>query len=144
MKFISRLAAIVLERFHLEQVTERLIIAEEQNRIANEMHDSVAQGLFSISYAIHSLIQNGDRMSGSQLQESLRLLQKSAQLSMEELRSTIYRLSSKKGGRKSFKQGIAEYINTISKLNNIDINLKIDGDEELLSIPKKGVIQDNL
>ncbi|MGI6190025.1 MAG: ATP-binding protein [Caldicoprobacteraceae bacterium] len=137
LKFISRLAAIVLERFHLEQVTERLIIAEEQNRIANEMHDSVAQGLFSISYAIHSLIQNGDRMSGSQLQESLRLLQKSAQLSMEELRSTIYRLSSKKGGRKSFKQGIAEYINTISKLNNIDINLKIDGDEELLSIPKK-------
>ena len=76
MKFISRLAAIALERFHLEQVTERLIIAEEQNRIANEMRQRCT-GLFSISYTIHSLIQNGDRMSGSQLQESLRLLQKS-------------------------------------------------------------------
>jgi|LSQX01.2.fsa_nt_gb signal transduction histidine kinase len=137
LKFITRLAAIVLERFHLEEVTERLIIAEEQNRIANEMHDNVAQGLFAIIYAINSLIQNRDKMSVSQIQESLHLLQKSAQLSMEELRSTIYRLSSKKGGQKSFKQGLSEYINTITKLNNIRINLEINGDEELLGIQKK-------
>ncbi|NMA95380.1 MAG: sensor histidine kinase [Clostridiales bacterium] len=137
LEFISEISAVILERFHLEEVTGRLMIAEEQNRIANEMHDSVAQGLFSISYAAHSLIRNRKKMSNSQLEESLSTLQNSASLTMKELRSTIYRLSSKKGGQKSFKLDITEYIDTISKLNNIDIRFVIDGDEEILDVSKK-------
>ena len=38
LEFVSELSAIILERFHLEEMTERLMIVEEQNRIANEMH----------------------------------------------------------------------------------------------------------
>lgn len=137
LEFISELSAVILERFHLEEVTERLMIAEEQNRIANEMHDSVAQELFSISYAAHSIIENWEDMPSSQLKERLNTLQNSAHSAMKELRSTIYRLSSRKGGEKSFKSSIKDYLNNISKLNNVDINLEITGDEELTSISKK-------
>lgn len=137
LEFISELSAVILERFHLEEVTERLLIAEEQNRIANEMHDSVAQELFSISYAAHSMIQNWENISGSQIREGLNTLQRSAHSAMKELRSTIYRLSYRKGGNKSFKASIRDYLNTISKLNNINIDFNIKGDEELISISRK-------
>ena len=33
------------------------MIAEEQNRIADEMHDSVSQRLFSITCAVHTIME---------------------------------------------------------------------------------------
>lgn len=137
LKFLSELSAIILERFHLEGITEKLMISEEQNRIANEMHDSVAQELFSISYAVHYIIENWKRMTNPQLEEKLHSLQASAHSAMKELRTTIYRLSSRKGGEKSFQSSIRDYLQNVSKLNNVDIKFDIKGDEESVSISKK-------
>jgi signal transduction histidine kinase len=55
VKVFTGLCACVLERFELEVVSDRLIISEEQNRIANEIHDGVLQRLFSISCGLFSL-----------------------------------------------------------------------------------------
>ncbi len=137
LEFISELIAVILERFHLEEVTERLMIAEEQNRIANEMHDSVAQRLFGISCAVHTIIASWGNMSKYQLQEKLYTLQNSAHSAMKELRSTIYKLSSRKGGQNSFQSDIKEYLDNISKLTSVIIKLKIVGDDEMIDITKK-------
>ena len=45
----------------------RLLISEEQNRIANEIHDRVLQRLFSISCGIYSINQNGKNLNSEQL-----------------------------------------------------------------------------
>lgn len=137
LRFISDLSAIILERFHLEEVTGRLMIAEEQNRIADEMHDSVSQRLFSITCAVHTIMEGWDKTNKKQLQEKLIFLQEAAHSAMKELRSTIYKLSSRKGGQKSFESGVKEYLYNISRMNNIDINLDINGDEQLINITIK-------
>lgn len=137
LRFISDLSAIILERFHLEEVTGRLMIAEEQNRIADEMHDSVAQRLFSIACAVHTIVESWDKMDYAQLQGKLCLLQEAAHSAMKELRSTIYKLSSRKGGQKSFQSDIKEYLRDISKLNSVDVKLEINGDEQLINISGK-------
>ncbi|MFD2875306.1 hypothetical protein ACFTAO_03960 [Paenibacillus rhizoplanae] len=46
LMFLSELSAIILERHELGVIENRLIITNEQNRIADEMHDSVSQSLF--------------------------------------------------------------------------------------------------
>lgn len=43
--FLSELSANILERHELGVIENRLIITNEQNRIADEMHDSVSQSL---------------------------------------------------------------------------------------------------
>jgi len=42
---------------------------EEQNRIANEIHDSVSQRLFSISYGIHGVLGRWNDISKEELKD---------------------------------------------------------------------------
>lgn len=137
LKFISDLSAVVLERFELDLVSEKLTKSEEQNRIANEMHDSVAQRLFSISCATHLMANNFRKLSNEEMEERLISLQESSNATMKELRSTIYKLSTRKGGNDSYIDGLRKYLNNISTLNNVNINFQFKGDEELLDIQRK-------
>jgi NarL family two-component system sensor histidine kinase LiaS len=137
LKFISDLSAVILERFELDIISERLAKAEEQNRIANEMHDSVSQSLFSISCATHLLANNLKKFSQEQLEEKLISLQETSNAAMKELRSTIYKLSTKKGGSSTYIDDINKYLNNISKLNNVNIDFQFSGDEEMLDIQRK-------
>lgn len=131
LSFLTELSAVILERLHLEKIAQKLVVTEEQNRIANEMHDSVSQRLFSISCAIHTLVAKHEKLSDIELHNQLISIKESSNMAMKELRSTIYKLSSKKQGRKAFQSDIKDYLDSIAKLNNIDINFKCSGDEEL-------------
>lgn len=137
LSFLSELSAIILERLYLEEMTQRLVITEEQNRIANEMHDSVSQRLFSISCAIHTIVAKYNNLLDSELRDQLMNIKDSTNTTMKELRTTIYRLSSKKQGVKPFRSDIKDYINSISKLNNIDIKFKCTGDEDIITATLK-------
>ena len=54
-EFLTELSEIMLERIHMDQMMDQMIVIEEQNRIANEIHDSVSQRLFGIVYSLHGL-----------------------------------------------------------------------------------------
>lgn len=137
LKFLTEISSIVFEKFDLERVNERLVITEEQNRIANEIHDSVLQRLFSISCGIYSLAKNSDKFRLNKLNEELNVIRVSINNVMKELRSAIYGLSWKKEGVNNFTADIINYINENKRLNNIDINFDIDGDIDVLSYVQK-------
>jgi len=140
LEFLAGLSAVTLERFNLEDIEDHLIVMEEQNRIANEIHDSVSQRLFSISYAIHGILGRLKTISSEELKEYLIEVNESSNLSMQELRNSIYRLSSKKKGEKSLKVTLKAFLDSISKLHNIIIDFEVQGDESLLPLPlKKGI-----
>lgn len=131
--FLSELSSVILERFQLEEVTDNLLLIEEQNRIANEMHDNVTQRMFSIACAIHAIKAKWSEMSEVEIQEQLNTIHDSSNTAMKELRHAIYRLSSKKRGEKFFTISIQKYFDEFSKLNNIGVDLKISGDMEIYS-----------
>lgn len=133
LQFLSRLCSITLEKFQLEQVNERLIITEEQNRIASEIHDSALQRLFSISCGIYGLIKNQTRLNINQITEELNLVRDSINNTMKELRRAIYGLSWAKGGQNNFETDIINYIEEIRRLNDVEITFEITGNHELLT-----------
>jgi signal transduction histidine kinase len=133
LEFLSGLCSITLEKFELEQVNERLIITEEQNRIACEIHDSALQRLFSISCGIYGLIKNQTKLNINQITEELNLIRDSINNTMKELRSAIYGMSWAKGGQSNFGTDISNYINEICRLNNVEITFNIVGNHELLT-----------
>jgi len=131
--FLTELSTVILERLYLEEIAQKLAVTEEQNRIANEMHDSVSQRLFSISCAIHTLVAKHSKLSDIELRDQLIRIMETSNMAMKELRSTIYKLSSKKQGRRAFQSDIKDYLDSIAKLNNIDVSFKCSGDEDLLT-----------
>lgn len=133
IKFIADLSSIILDNIDFNNVNEHLMILEEQNRIGNEMHDNVAQRLFSISCGIHSIIKKMEEMSEEMLKDQLMLIDNSSRNAMKELRDTIYKLSLRKNENKDFINRIKEYIDDISQLNNVKVKLDIKGDDNILS-----------
>lgn len=140
LKFLAALGSIGLEKAQLEKVNERLAITQEQNRIANEIHDSVLQRLFSMSFCIFGLAKNLEKMNKNQIRKELSVLRGSLDSSMKELRSTIYGLSWQKNGLDSFKEDILKYIREIQDLNNVNIYFDIFGNYELMTTRQKKAV----
>ncbi|MFF2911897.1 sensor histidine kinase [Paenibacillus sp. NPDC057934] len=135
LMFLSELSAIILERHELGVIENRLIITNEQNRIADEMHDSVSQSLFGIVYATHSLKQTWRKLPDYQLEEQIDLIHESATKVAKELRITIYSLSSKKSGGPTWLGMVRSHLKSLSRLNDVEIELKITGDDFSLPYP---------
>lgn len=137
LKFLANLFSIFFDRFFYEELNDQLLLFEEQNRIANEIHDSVSQRLFSIVYAIHAMKRNPNQES---FNEQLKLVEENSRTASQELRKVIYRLSSKKNSANQFIMSLQTYLEQISKLNNTEISLSSDKDVENLPIAKKRMV----
>lgn len=132
-EYLAELSEIMLERIHMDQMMDQMIIIEEQNRIANEIHDSVSQRLFGIVYALHSLQVKGQELTEEELNQEYRFLSQSANTTIKELRSAIYQLSSVKKGEKPFLVRLKKYLDEYAELNDIKINYQIFGDETCIT-----------
>ncbi len=84
--------AIVLENARLRKLGERTVIIEERQRLARDLHDSVAQSIFSLSLFAHAgndALEDGD-MSG--VRESLDSIKENALKALKEMRLLLYEL----------------------------------------------------
>lgn len=102
IQFLAQLISVAFDRFNLEEVNQRLLISEEQNRIANEIHDSVLQRLFGLSCGIFSLIKKLDNYNKEEVEKELNYIRLTIDKVMKDLRAKIYGLSWKKFGNNSF------------------------------------------
>ncbi len=133
LTFLAELGAIVLERCQAEELAAKLMVVEEQNRIANEIHDGVSQHLFSIVYALHALGRKQAHLQDSEVQRQIQLIKKTANQAARELRASIYRISPQKRGEQVFVAGISSYLDCLAQLNGIKVSLEAEGSEEALS-----------
>ncbi len=137
IQYLSQLISIAFEKIELEEMNERLIISEEQNRIANEIHDSVFQRLFSISCGIFALMKKLPGLSTGKVLNELEQFRETIDIVMRDLRDKIYGLSWKKSGQNAFITDIKGYIEDIKKFNNVNIPFTIMGNIELLTCNQK-------
>ncbi|WP_158385969.1 sensor histidine kinase [Clostridium aceticum] len=137
LKFLSNLSSITLEKFQLEQVNEELLISEEQNRIANEIHDSVLQRLFSVSCSMFTTIKSLRMMKAYKIEAELNTMRACMNSVVKDLRATIYGLSWTKDGVNNFIVNIENYLNEMRALNNIIIRFNPRGNHELLCMTQK-------
>ena len=140
MNFLSSLSSIVFEKFDLEQFNNKLIINEERNRIANEIHDSILQRLFSISCGLYAIIKKSGIMGAKEQISELNLIRNTINEVMKDLRSTIYGYSFRKYGTSGFMDSVNKYINEIKTLNNINITFETKGSHDLLAPEQKNAL----
>jgi signal transduction histidine kinase len=133
LSYLAELVATVMERQKAEDLSAKLLVVEEQNRIANEIHDGVSQQLFSVVYALHALSQKKGLLQEWEVQKQLSLIKKTANQAAKDLRASIYRISPNKRGEQVFSAGVSSYLEDLAKLNNIDVEFLPEGSEESLS-----------
>ncbi len=133
LQLLSELGTIVIERRHLEDLSARLRVAEEQNRIANEIHDGVSQYLFGLNCGLHSLSTQNGHLQEEAVQKEFDLLKRTASHASRELRTSIYRISPAKRGEHLFISEVDSFLKDQAKLNQIKITFTPAGSEDAVS-----------
>lgn len=133
LKFLASLSSIALEKFDLEELKNQLLVNEEQNRIANELHDSVSQRLFAISCGIFDVTRKTKNLVSEEVSLELSDINDSLITTIKELRKIIYDMSWNKEGASVFQINVKKYINDISEFYSTSISFNMDGNEEIIS-----------
>lgn len=136
---LAKWSSVIIERVYLEKVSINLAIEEEKKRIANEIHDGVAQRLFGVTSAAFSLKANS-KYSESRIKEQLELISDSANKAMQELRLIIYGLSRRQETQINYFENVREYLKDAAHLHQIDIDVELNGNENNLDLTLKRAI----
>ena len=111
---------------------EALAIAEERNRLARELHDSVAQTLYGLT--LQSEATNRRLVEGkfNKVGDDLKFFQSSAQQTLQEIRLLIFELRPPVLEKIGLAGALQERISNVEGRSGINIDLDID---ELGSVP---------
>lgn len=137
LSIFMKIAGVFLQKMELDEIEEQLLISEEQNRIANEIHDIVLQRLFAISCRLYVMGFSETKKTDKRTREELEEIKDSIDVTMKELREAIYSLSWEKQGEDSFKSKLIEYATGIKNMHGVDISIIFQGDMQKISINQK-------
>lgn len=142
--FIKQLSDLIFKKLNLEKIEEELLINKEQNRIANEIHDSVLQQLFGVGCSLFTLEKKMNKLKSEEItEEIIEQVTYSRQMinnAMTELRKIIYGMSWNKQGTNQFLHKIEAYIEGVRRLYDIDIRFKAEGNLQEVDIKLQGAI----
>lgn len=122
--FYLSVIEIVFRNLDTHQELETYIAAEEKNRLADEIHDTVIQKLFGLTCGMKMLEQDVDTASKDELKKQLRMLGRAAEMTMTELREAIY--GKRFEGGESFTERMQLYMDEMERVSGISIHLVID------------------
>lgn len=125
LTFLADLCGISLEKSLQEALTEQLLLIEEKDRIAGEIHDNVTHNMFGVIYALDNLIKK--EPLDEAVRKQLRFLQKTVQRSLKDLRNTIYCMSAQKNLREPFLDDVQTYLSDLGQLNYITVKFDYQG-----------------
>ncbi len=133
LSILGELCAIAVERKLSELFAGKLMLLEEQNRIAGEIHDTISQNIFSVVYGLDAISRETEDLLEPRHRERLYSMRNLASSTVRELRLLIYRLSPRKRGDNTFINEIKNYLEGVASLNQVDIKCSFSGKEEYLN-----------
>jgi len=132
MAILGYVTSAILERQQSETLHSKLAVAEEQTRIARDIHDSVSQSLFSLVYGLQGTLSTLDAGDIAAARTKLETLRNIAASVSREIRTSIYRLS-ESSSEGAFVQAIRSYLAELSNLYSVATSLSVEGSEDNLS-----------
>lgn len=136
-RFYLHFVKIIMQELDIQSMVESYIISEEQNRIANEIHDTVIQKLFSISCNLRTLETEIASISEKDIKMMLNDIIESTNSTMKTLRETIYGIKWDSANDDLFEEKLSMYIQEAIDMNSINISLNLDENISALASNKK-------
>lgn len=134
--FYWSLIEIIFSNLDTHSQMERFITMEEQNRIANEIHDTVIQKLFGVVCSLKVLESKSPSIDEEELRQNIDILKKSVELTMTELRESIYGRNFK-DTINTFVGAMTLYMEEAQLLSGATISMDIDEGADYLTSAQK-------
>jgi nitrate/nitrite-specific signal transduction histidine kinase len=138
---LATLATIAIENARLHEQVQILAIEGERQRIAREMHDSLAQILGYVNVkaqAATMFLQNDQQEKAT---EQLEQLAAAARDSYADVREGILNLRTSIGGDRDFQHVLGEYLAVWRTQNGIDLDFEVDAAVAELGMSEMAEIQ---
>lgn len=110
----------------LEETSRHLIVSQERNRIARDLHDSVSQGLNGIKYIIYSMKKKIESTDSRKFSSNLDDLEETTEETLKELRHMIFALKPSSLEEGGLTRALRTQCELYSKRNNINVISKIE------------------
>jgi signal transduction histidine kinase len=125
---LSRLASatsLVLENARLYAESQRLAVLEERDRIAREMHDSLAQILGLLGLKANLAAELLARNDLESVQNEIGSIEEAAESGYREVRASILELRSRTFAERGLLQGLIEYVTKFSAETGIQAEVQV-------------------
>jgi PAS domain S-box-containing protein len=125
---IAQQISVAIENARLHEQAEILAITEERQRIAREIHDTLAQGFTGINIqldAVESALELGKQELA---QERLSRARRLAEQSLSEARRSVWALRSKTLENKNFCDALRDSIRGLASGSGLDISIDVQDD----------------
>lgn len=109
----------------LQEATRNLIVAEERNRMARELHDSISQGVHGIVYGIQSLREQPGNV-GQREKEILDHLEATSEATLQELQELIGELKPSLLEDQGLEEALRLYGDLFARRQGVDLKIEID------------------
>ncbi|MBW6468716.1 MAG: GAF domain-containing sensor histidine kinase [Coriobacteriia bacterium] len=133
LAILSSFAASAVVNARLTEENRYVLLASERDRIAREMHDGIAQSLFSISLGLEVCKKQVARGDCADIPTRLEELQDELNTSMVELRQVIYDLRPAKLKELGLVEAIENWLKESTNHHDIQGELTVTGERRLLT-----------
>ena len=134
LNFADTIAEAV-EYDHFYRLAHNLATLNERDRLAQELHDNVAQSLGYINLQLSAVNQMLASGKIDEAQTSLRHIKQVVGDTYTDVREEIFNMRSAEMMGLGILHTLREYIRKYNKFYKLDINLEIETDEALLDFP---------
>jgi len=124
--FIKKLFVIQGSRLQLLNYHDDLHIEKERNRIAEQIHDQVNQKLFASSCLIYNVENQIKKYNNELLNKQIDTLRDILKGTNTELKEIVYKMSLYKGKRYLQRDRLISYINDLSVIYGIGIQVNVN------------------
>ena len=133
--FYCGLAEMIFRNLDIQKQLEEYIIAEEQSRLANGIHDTVIQKLFGIACSLKLLENDIEALPPGAAAQRIREIKRSSELTMKELREAIYGLDFSDG--ETFRHKLKRYMEEVEHLTESKVQLSLDDHADMMTTAQK-------
>ncbi|MEA3326943.1 MAG: histidine kinase [Chloroflexota bacterium] len=138
-QLFANYAAIAIQNAHLYELSQNVGILKERNRLSYELHDSIAQTLYSISLyanAIQRAIESGKISLANEHSLELQHLSSGA---VKDMRLMIFELRQQLLEELGLEMSIRARFEAVEEKAGIKTTLKVEGNLDLPKMTERGV-----
>lgn len=116
-------SAVAIENARLYERAQEIAALEERQKLAQELHDSVSQALYSISLGAHTanLMIESDDIDKKQLRQPLEYLLSLAKAGLAEMRALIFELRPESLEQEGLNAALSKQIAALEASHKLDI-----------------------
>lgn len=135
-RFYLKLAIAILKKMELQDIADICIVNEEQNRIANEIHDTIIQKLFAVGCNLHLLKRDFSVEPRELFEEQIESIANVVESTMKELREAIFGLRWELE-EDTIAKRLLKYLNEVEKMYHVTIDVFLNETVNELNVNQK-------